>query len=268
MNPIPDAIHTNPMEGGASPGAISCMHSQKCLIALAIIIFIGSFVASGLSFAHIGYPSFAIGGAGLLISTGLIIKVLLSQNTPTVDLGTPATRELNTPNTQGLPTPQLPLKEQAQLPLFRGGAPGTQAFLPDQLHGYCLFLATIHPEIAVFESTCTTGFSKSVLARQLTYYSERNNGLLTKNIPLIFNVGYHFVLLYINRKERTVEYYDSLANNGRFKSKLEEITQWLTEKEPGEPYELVFKISQSIQPDGYQCGAWVLFFLQMILENP
>lgn len=77
--------------------------------------------------------------------------------------------------------------------------------------------------------------------------------------------GNHFVLLFIDRKLRTVEYYDSLSDGNTYCKKIAKI---LTAKDPGKAYKVITKIEKPLQHDSYQCGPWTCFFLEHRLKNP
>jgi hypothetical protein len=83
--------------------------------------------------------------------------------------------------------------------------------------------------------------------------------------------GNHWTLVLVDRKERTLEYYDSKVNYGNheeIKKYLIEITLALTEKDLGEkPYKFICKIKKNLQPDSFQCGPWILYFLENRLKN-
>lgn len=94
-----------------------------------------------------------------------------------------------------------------------------------------------------------------------------------KNFPFYVHVsGNHFVLVYVDRERRTLEYYDSLVNYGnhsKIREYLEKTARLLSEKDPGtEPFKLLFKVEHRLQTDGYQCGPWTLFFLEKRLKEP
>lgn len=80
----------------------------------------------------------------------------------------------------------------------------------------------------------------------------------------------HWQLLLIDKKKRTVEYYDSLATKrpGLFKE-LEKFTKDLSLKESDKPsYRFIRKIENATQHDGYQCGPWTAYFAEERLKNP
>lgn len=84
--------------------------------------------------------------------------------------------------------------------------------------------------------------------------------------------GNHWTLLFIDRKKRTVEYYDSKINYGNYNQiarDFQQVAEELSKSDPGEnPYVFSSKIKKKFQPDGYQCGPWALYFSEKRLENP
>ena len=82
----------------------------------------------------------------------------------------------------------------------------------------------------------------------------------------------HWTLVFIDQEKRTVEYYDSKKNYGNHEEivkTLKESTRSLSTRTPGQsPYQFFPKISKNLQPDSYQCGPWILYFLKNRLENP
>ena len=85
--------------------------------------------------------------------------------------------------------------------------------------------------------------------------------------------GNHWTLIYINFDKRVVEYYDSKKRYGTYDAiveKLEALTATLNEQYPDidRPFQFESKITKTLQPDSYQCGVWVLYFIEKLLANP
>jgi hypothetical protein len=84
----------------------------------------------------------------------------------------------------------------------------------------------------------------------------------------------HWTMLIIDRAKKTVEYYDSKQNYGESKKiddYLTNITALLNQydrKKGEKQYTYHRQIDKVLQSDGYQCGPWVLYFLEKRLENP
>jgi len=80
-----------------------------------------------------------------------------------------------------------------------------------------------------------------------------------------FNIsGNHWVLIHINKKKKVVEYYDSKCHYGNF----DKVTAMLQKLADELGYEFKSRITKSLQPDGYQCGVWIAFFMKKLLEDP
>lgn len=76
----------------------------------------------------------------------------------------------------------------------------------------------------------------------------------------------HFILVFIDREKRVLEYYDSMGGKP---SICKEAAKILTERDPGaKPYRADFKIKNALQHDGYQCGVWTCFFIEQKLKDP
>lgn len=84
--------------------------------------------------------------------------------------------------------------------------------------------------------------------------------------------GNHWTLLFIDRKKRTVEYCDSKISYGNYSQFVQDfkcVAEELSKADPGgKPYVFTSKIQKNLQPDGYQCGPWILYFTEKRLENP
>ncbi len=80
----------------------------------------------------------------------------------------------------------------------------------------------------------------------------------------------HWTLALVDRQKRTIEYYDSMSGPNTHKTDLfKELASKLSKfdlKNP--PYKFVNKVEKTLQFDGYQCGIWILYFLENRLRNP
>lgn len=89
--------------------------------------------------------------------------------------------------------------------------------------------------------------------------------------PLLISNN-HWTLVLIDRTTRTVEFYDSKKSYGDHSKIIEDlkcIADWLSIRDPHtKPYQFIKKINKCLQPDGYQCGPWFLYFLEERLSNP
>lgn len=92
-----------------------------------------------------------------------------------------------------------------------------------------------------------------------------------KSIPILMIVsGNHWVLVYIDHQRKTVEYFDSKSTYGNqalVQNSLQETANYLNASVGGS-YQVIRKVNRSLQPDGYQCGVWAMYFLKQRVENP
>ncbi|KAF3362274.1 hypothetical protein PHSC3_001100 [Chlamydiales bacterium STE3] len=88
--------------------------------------------------------------------------------------------------------------------------------------------------------------------------------------PIAINTGNHWVLLIVNTENRTIEYYDSryAGITPKLKENLAAFASHLNKSTEGRPFSLVAKLNKKLQSDCYQCGVWILYFLEMRIKNP
>ncbi len=112
---------------------------------------------------------------------------------------------------------------------------------------------------------------ENVILSSLDETNERGLDKTVLSIPLHVSKN-HWTLVLVDRKKRSIEYYDSkkdYGNHDEIIDHLKGLEILLTEKDPGEtPYTFSCKIEKELQPDGYQCGVWILYFLENRLKNP
>lgn len=96
------------------------------------------------------------------------------------------------------------------------------------------------------------------------------NRFLKSNCRYLFTFvlvsGCHWALLIIDREIKKVEYYDSKPNPGE--EDYERTIKDAKKIAKNLVYEFEEKITKSIQLDTYQCGIWVLYFLEERIKNP
>lgn len=81
----------------------------------------------------------------------------------------------------------------------------------------------------------------------------------------------HWTLIYVNRTKRSVEYYDSKDCYGNYVEitrELQEFANGYGDDPDHPPYTFESKIKKKLQPDSYQCGVWVLYFIEKLAEDP
>ena len=155
------------------------------------------------------------------------------------------------------------------------------------LYLYMQFLVFPHyPQITLPQVSCplrdlndkkakTACCSFKSLLKNICALNQKTDNYQKVNYPFIIHVtGNHWTLVYVNRTQRTIDYYDSKINFGKVEYKkiiqeLQKISEVLTQEEPEDkPFKVELKIITPLQPNDYQCGVWVLFFLDKILNEP
>ena len=164
------------------------------------------------------------------------------------------------------------LKNPQALPNSDYDIRGTNVLHIDHIRLFATQLIVQHPEV----SFPTIG-GKDVFAQGEEYLDslEKLNDHLSQKkfddtkkyiaYPLQVSRN-HFILIFIDREKRVVEYYDSMGGKP---SICKEAAKILTERDPGaKPYTADFKIKNALQHDGYQCGVWTCFFIEKKLKDP
>jgi hypothetical protein len=293
------------------------------LVALGVILLIGSLVTSGCLYPQISYWSLVFGGVGLIIGLGLITIALYSCKTssqsdvqeqsnlldkdetsrskplgrksidsiapqvkaPLIDVSENNDKNISHQRLVGqskIPTRasdiDLPKNLPKDIPSMCDIS-GTTWLTNIHLYSYMTYLATRFPEIVALNTSqmayqSREGSSIDSLTKYIfEYFPKEINNFNNLNIPFHLHVSNnHWTLVYIDRDKRTVEYYDSkehYGNHHEIVQKLTTVADTLSQQEPNKPpYTFVLKINKVLQPDSYQCGPWMLFFLENRLINP
>lgn len=138
-----------------------------------------------------------------------------------------------------------------------------------QINNYFVHLKSKNPQIYIpWESTNQL---KDIESNILTKVPDKIYD--TDFFPYSLNVPWkHWTLVFVDRQKRTIEFYDSkkdYGNHHEIKKRLKKLAHDLSLKDPGaQPYKFSAKIKKSLQPDSYQCGIWILYFLTERLKNP
>ncbi|HEY4832666.1 MAG TPA: Ulp1 family isopeptidase, partial [Waddliaceae bacterium] len=259
------------------------------VIALALSTFIGAGIANGLLFSKMGYVSFAIGGAGLIIGTALLSILLCKKRAtqpleeddlpegepfmfkPAIDIGPflqmhrgkiEAT-QVTAPFETLVIEPGKEYKKYCPCTLPPGKISDTSKLSAIQLYFYFAYLAVQHPNILLYEPPLEKKRNPVIEIEELSSQIVKDFQQDPRDLPYVVGIGDHWTLVYIDRKKQTIEYYDSLVNYrpATTNAILEEIAKTLNLK-------LEYKITEQLQFDGYQCGMWVLWFLEMRLKDP
>jgi hypothetical protein len=274
------------------------------LVALGIIILIGSLVAAGCLYAQVGYWSLALGSAGLFVGLGLIAIGLCrckKSSQPSTDervlsgnlspLGPSEASPVNTLENDDKESPSHRLIKPTKVPIRASDIilpeilPEPKEIEPKYIWGtewldnnhisyYFRYLATLFSEVAIlppgdYRIDYFDALMRLILEERPKEIPDFND----LNIPIWLRIsGNHFTLVFIDRKKRTVEYFDSKKNYGNqseIDQKLSMMANALSKQEPNKPpYKFVRKIEKVLQPDSFQCGAWVMYFLESRLIDP
>lgn len=95
------------------------------------------------------------------------------------------------------------------------------------------------------------------------------NPKLDLPLAVLMETSRHWVLVFIDPKKETVEYYDSLKNYGAYEeitASLKDLSHKLS-KQYNKNYQFVEKIHEPVQTN-LNCGIWVCYFLKNRLNNP
>lgn len=123
-----------------------------------------------------------------------------------------------------------------------------------------------HPVNPIIEN-----FSKiqKVITEDLDFLnaSSENNKKRYSAYPLHVR-GDHWTLIFIDRNDQLIEFYDSFVNFGEHNeviNALENLKQALNVK--GKSYSVIPKITKQVQSNGKDCGAWMIYFIEKRLEK-
>jgi hypothetical protein len=300
-------------------------HERNCnkytLVALGIILLIGSLIASGCLYADVGHWSLAIGAGGLIVGFALIVGGLCCNRKPSSQPH-PKEKPRTSPQPHPKEKPHLEKEEKKPAPQNQGEekripynsakplqVPTRASDIklletlpkyswevllnwdlippePNPLNNYSLqtfitYLATQFPIVTFSPLQLALLEEKGYcFPDKLEEYIFNLGPSIVKDVfnnpnldlPIYLNLSGHWTLVYIDRENRTIEYYDSKIMNSKdhakILQKLNTIAKRLSQQEPGKPYEVKDKIHKVLQNDGYQCGLWVLFFLEGRLIDP
>jgi hypothetical protein len=231
-------------------------HERNCnkytLVALGMILLIGSLIASGCLYADVGHWSLAIGAGGLIVGIALIVGGLCCNRKPPSqphpkekphlekEEKKPALEnrdeEKRIPYYRSAKPLQAPIRASdikdlpATLPNYSrrfvtqwGLTPDTEGLHIVNLDNYTTYLATQFPGIvalspgqrATLWNVGWTNYSIDELEDYIFKHGpETIKNFNNLNLPTYLVVpGNHWTLVYIDRVKRTVEYYDSKIMN-------------------------------------------------------
>ncbi len=156
---------------------------------------------------------------------------------------------------------------------------------------YIQYLGRKNPKLFVPEGTdafrmCSlkemseAGKINDLILSRLKAYDDTNTDPIKKTIfafPIRVSES-HWTLLIIDREKRLIEYYDSYfpgwndgntINDASVRKHFSDFSKQLSAQEKDkQPYVFDNKIKEKLQTNTYDCGPWVLNFLEKRLENP
>ena len=242
------------------------------LVALSTITLIGSIIAAICLYSRIGNWSLAVGALGLSPALGLL--VIKSQPIP-LDKLAPLDYEV-------VQNSHLPQKYLRAADITIPKAPPTH--IPENcdmrgekwvkssaMHSYMTYLATQYPQITLSDFPVFPTV-KNLYEEIVVKTPEIIPNFNSVDLPIpVFVSGNHYILVYISRKERKISYYDSLVDHGEHEAILKELQRVataLTDSKDDKPFIVSRKITKILQLNAYQCGVWVLYFLENLLLYP
>lgn len=226
------------------------MEGVRCLtVALAIIIIIGSAVATGCLHSQWGNSSFAIAGSGLAI--GLILLSVQAccriQNINISHSHAPVEKEIY----------EFTDREWLE---------------PIHLNFYITYLAAIKfPDQMAFIEHGNAYTIENLEESLFNYLLPEIVVKSGKSLPIYIHLcKNHWALVYIDQKTKTIEYYDSKRDWGNV-SQIDLILKNIASRLSSyfnEEYSFQRKITKILQPDNFECAIWILLFLEYRLKNP
>ncbi|HEY4831484.1 MAG TPA: Ulp1 family isopeptidase [Waddliaceae bacterium] len=274
LEPLSRSAHTP-----ANDNRQTCQ--RTLLFVVAIISALGSLVASGLLFPHIGYSSLAIAGVGLAIALGCVLYLSCRSTTPTQERDLRGSEQQSTLG-QDLTkiTPQkIEKRRDTDKEYFnKWGISDGRVITNFIIDEYFLELAERHHEFIIpqwgtrAQINSETDNVVDSMQTLLDKPETQNASYLAMHLHLSGKGWKHYTLIFIDNVTRCVEFYDSVvqsANHRQVEVRLKEIATLLSAKYPGpRPYEMSCKITKPLQWEGPDCGVWVMYFAAEKLNDP
>lgn len=138
------------------------------------------------------------------------------------------------------------------------------------LHKYFDYLGAKYPHVFFFQEASHSLIKSTEIEEKISQFDIASSKATA--FPFFIQVGgNHWTLVYIDKEKRTVEYFDSMRNYGdltAIETELNSLAITLSEKEPDqEPYQFTNKTKTKVQGDTYQCGVWLLYFLNKRIQH-
>lgn len=256
------------------------------LIALGIITLLSCIVTSICLYTQIGNWSLLIGSGGLIVGLALVAIGRCCNSTissqPHTGEKFPSRVPLSLVDLEEIRGQEKSLPHQPLDPFpalgWNSNKPLSKMwFSRNEFMYYTAYLSMQFsniPTIGVEELSQRCDVSINGLREYIfDYLPSKFTNFNNLDIPVDLLVSNnHWTLVYIDRQRRTVEYYDSkekYGNHDEIVHKLTSIAEELSKQESNQPpYQFICKINRVLQPDIYQCGPWMLYFLENRLINP
>ncbi len=144
---------------------------------------------------------------------------------------------------------------------------GTKWLAVEHIFDYLIFTRALEfPELRFPNNpNCSNNKEGCSLTEALKEYIDND---LPHQRPFAFPLNedsLHWRVLFIDPKTKTIEYFDSKAN-WKSRRHMDPFLQNIkTQLSNG--FEIKYVLSESVQPDGHQCGPWILYFLLARLKS-
>jgi hypothetical protein len=170
------------------------------------------------------------------------------------------------------------LKQQTANPLFEFIEFSATDWLHDDEHiiPYMYFIGKSHPELFTPRKGRSihspSGPQKDWFLEDVLNDVKKNPEKTIFAYPILVSTD-HYTIAIVDKKTRTVEYFDPLYNYGWEDDNTvtdETLTSLAQKLDPNKPYTFSRTLQEkAIQKGSYQCGVWILFFLdERLKEKP
>lgn len=215
------------------------------VIALALIIVIGSLIASGCLYERLGHTCWVICGSGLLVGLTLFaIKQCYNW-------------EINRDKSGGVILKTFDLSGNKRVSDF-------------QIANYMMYLSTKHYNFGYFHLSVTPNNLEKKFFDSNLFDLPENRSFESSDLAICIKLEDHWTLVYVDRERHTIEYYDSLFHYPGYKEVMLALTAIKKKlSKNGPPFSIIPKINTPLQSLlELDCGLYVAYFLENRLENP
>lgn len=219
------------------------------MIALALIIVIGSLVASGCLYERLGHTCWAICGSGLLV--GLMLFAIKQCYNWKVNS-------------------DAYFSTSGGISLKHYDISGNTRVWDYQIAEYMMYLSTKHYNFGYFHLSITPDNLEKDFFDSTSFNLPENRSFENSDLAICIKLEDHWTLVYVDRERHTIEYYDSLFQYAGYKKIIIALTA-IGEKlsENGPAFSIIPKINEPLQSRfSLDCGLYVAYFLEERLKNP